>query len=63
LVPQITGGFEAPGLDTEKVSVRHCEATEAAAPPPMTVPPVMRTSEVDLVEGPVTTNVFRSRRI
>ena len=63
--PQITGGVEPPGLDTLKVSVRHWEA-EATSTPfvtagrtwPFNALPMLS----DNVDGPVMTNMLKSRR-
>ncbi len=64
LTPQMTEGAIPFGFVTEKVSVRHCDAVVDPTPgaPWMGFPFKVLKEEEVAVEGPVITNVFRSRR-
>ncbi len=65
-VPQMTGGPTPLGLPTEKVSVRHCEASEETTPFAADVTPFfVNTARVLLslaVAGPVITKLSKSKR-
>jgi hypothetical protein len=59
-VPQMTGTLEL-GL-TVKVSVWHCEASEAGTPPALASPDKILATLTVLVFGPVMTKVTKSSR-
>ncbi len=61
LVPQITGGV-IPPEDTEKVSVRHCEASDWMSPVLAAVssPVLVLKADCEEVWGPVMTKVVKS---
>ena len=66
-MPHICGGLIPPGFDTEKVSVRHRDASVTATPP-ATVnagPPARVAPEpevIDEVDGPEIMNWLKSKR-
>ena len=63
-VPQICGGLGPPGFETEKVSVKHLEASDESTPPaPVATdtPAIVLTSVVvTVVMGPFITKVIKS---
>ena len=61
-VPQICGGLGPPGFETEKVSVKHLEASDESTPPVATDTPaiVLTSVVVTVVMGPFITKVIKS---
>lgn len=62
LVPQMEGTLLPDALVTEKMSVRHCEATVDGFPAVLTAPFKVLVTVLVAVLGPVMTNVWKSRR-